>query len=101
MERADSLFGCSDLFFDCAISTLPSLQYLKDLSAYNSDLKGALMKVAADENGFAKLSDIKDIIVKFDAMKSEDDVHMYVVCPFLLSWLSLPLSLSFFIRSMK
>ncbi len=54
------------------------LQYLRDLSAYSSDLKAELMKVKADENGFAKLSDIKGVIVAFDAMKTEDDVHMYL-----------------------
>jgi hypothetical protein len=54
------------------------LQYLRDLSEYGTQLKQELMKVKTDENGFAKLTDIRDTIVKCDERKTEDDILMYL-----------------------
>ncbi|QDZ24416.1 hypothetical protein HOP50_13g69540 [Chloropicon primus] len=54
------------------------LQYLGDIAKYSNTLKSSLMQVKADENGFAKLADLKDVIANFDARKTEDDVYMYL-----------------------
>ena len=52
------------------------LQYVNDLSSYSNKLKTELAKVEKDENGFAKLSDIKDVIRRCDSKKSEDDLFL-------------------------
>ena len=53
-------------------------QYLQDVASYSGRLKAELAKVEQDDNGFAKLGDIKRIISSFDERKTLDDVYMYL-----------------------
>ena len=45
-------------------------QYLQDVASYSGRLKAELAKVEQDDNGSAKLGDIKRIISSFDERKT-------------------------------